>query len=310
MAHASAVVFAYSNVGARCLRVLRAHGIAIPLVVTHADNPGETLWFERVADVAADCGLPVAMPGDPNAPDFVARIAALDPDFIFSFYYRQMLSPALLALGRRGAFNMHGSLLPKYRGRAPVNWAVLHGERTTGATLHVMARKPDAGDIVDSTAVPILPDDTAREVFDKVCVAAEITLDRALPGLLAGTAPRMAMDLKAGSYFGARKPEDGRIDWALDAQRIHNLVRAVAPPYPGAAATLAGHPARVLSTRILTPAGIASAPVLKVRDGNILVQCGGGGTLRIAALELDGRPVTASELVATLGCDEIALDGT
>ncbi len=310
MAHASAVVFAYSNVGARCLRVLRAHGIAIPLVVTHADNPDESLWFERVADVAADYGLPVAMPADPNAPDFVARIAALDPDFIFSFYYRRMLSPAMLALGRRGAFNMHGSLLPKYRGRAPVNWAVLHGERMTGATLHVMAAKPDAGDIVDSTAVPILPDDTAREVFDKVCVAAEITLDRALPGLLSGTAPRIAMDLKSGSYFGARRPADGRIDWRLDAQRIHNLVRAVAPPYPGATTTLAGHPARVLSTRVLTPTGDATAPVLRVRDRSILVQCGGGGTLRIAVLELDGRPIAARELVAALGCDEIGLNDT
>ena len=101
---------------------------------------------------------------------------------------------------------MHGSLLPKYRGRAPVNWAVLHGERETGATLHYMAAKPDAGDIVAQTAVPILPDDTAREVFDKVTVAAEMTLDRVLPALVAGTAPRMPLDLAAGSTSAAARP--------------------------------------------------------------------------------------------------------
>ncbi len=301
MAGNRAIVFAYSNVGARCLRVLRAHGLDIPLVVTHADNPDETLWFERVADVATDAGLDVAMPRDPSTPEFIARIAALKPDFIFSFYYRLMLAPALLALAPRGAFNMHGSLLPKFRGRAPVNWAVLHGARETGATLHVMAARPDAGDIVAQTAVPILPNDTAREVFDKVCVAAEMTLDRVLPALLAGTAPRTPMNLAAGSYFGARRPEDGRIDWSQDAQQIHNLVRAVAPPYPGATTTIAGRPARVLQTRVVDAAGPPATPRLTVRDGAIFAQCGGGGVLRITALELDGAALAPAAAAQVLG---------
>ncbi len=149
---------------------------------------------------------------------------------------------------------MHGSLLPRYRGRAPVNWAVLHGERETGATLHYMTEKPDAGDIVAQTRVPILPDDTAREVFDKVTVAAEITLDGVLPALVAGTAPRRPQDLASGSYFGGRRPEDGIIDWSRDAASIHNLVRAVAPPYPGAGRRSPAIPARVLRTRVLDPA--------------------------------------------------------
>ena len=145
---ARAVVFAYHDVGAACLRVLARHGVDMPLVVTHRDDPRESLWFARVADVAANLGLDTATPDDPNAAAFVARVAALAPDFIFSFYYRKMLAPALLATARRGALNMHGSLLPRYRGRAPVNWAVLNGERETGATLHYMVAKPDAGDIV------------------------------------------------------------------------------------------------------------------------------------------------------------------
>src|SRR4029077_2264040 len=100
-------------------------------------------------------------------------VQGLAPDFIFSFYYRAMLQAPLLAAARRGALNMHGSLLPNYRGRAPVNWAILRGERESGATLHYMVARADAGDIVDQLAVPILEDDDAREVFAKVTVAAE-----------------------------------------------------------------------------------------------------------------------------------------
>ena len=294
----SAVVFAYHNVGARCLRVLLAHGVAVPVVVTHEDNPAETQWFERVADVAADYGIASITPDDPNDAKVVARIRALAPDFVFSFYYRQMLGAEVLAIPARGALNMHGSLLPKYRGRAPVNWAVLNGEREAGASLHYMAAKPDAGDLVAQMAVPILPDDTARDVFDKVTVAAECTLDRALPALVAGTAPRIPLDLAAGSYFGGRKPEDGRIDWSHDAARIHNLVRAVAPPYPGAFTTIAGRPARILRTRVLDAAGPAQPPSLEVSEGRCVAHCGGGGTLALLNIEVDGRLVAPETLGA------------
>jgi methionyl-tRNA formyltransferase len=157
----SAVVFAYHNVGVRCLKVLLAHRIDVALVVTHQDNPGETIWFDSVVRVADDYDIPHIAPDDPNVDGVVARVEACHPDFLFSFYYRMMLKPALLALPARGALNMHGSLLPKYRGRVPVNWAIIHGETETGATLHYMTAKPDDGDIVAQSAVPILPDDTA-----------------------------------------------------------------------------------------------------------------------------------------------------
>ena len=297
-----AVVFAYHNVGVRCLRVLLAHGVDVPLVITHADHPDEAIWFGSVAATAAECGIATIAPESANTPDLVARIAALAPDFLLSFYYRGMLAPPLLATPRRGALNMHGSLLPRYRGRAPVNWAVLHGERETGATLHYMTEKPDAGDIVAQTRVPILPDDTAREVFDKVTVAAELTLDGALPALIDGTAPRQPQDRGAASYFGGRRPEDGIIDWHRDAASIHNLVRAVAPPYPGAWTTLAGMPARVLRTRMADPATAPTpAPFIEVRDGRIEARCGGGGTLAVLALEVAGTACDASSLVARFG---------
>ncbi len=287
-----AVVFGYHNVGVRCLKVLLAHGIDVPLVVTHHDSPGETIWFDSVARTAGEYGIDAIAPDDPSAADVVARVAKARPDFIFSFYYRRMLAPSLLALAPRGALNMHGSMLPKYRGRAPVNWAIIHGESETGATLHYMGDKPDNGDIVAQTPVPILPDDVAAEVFVKVTVAAELTLDRTLPALLSGTAPRIRQDQEGSSYFGGRKPEDGVIDWSKSATAIHNLVRAVAPPYPGARTLIAAHPARLLRTRVLdATARSIVAPAFDLVDGRITVGCGGGGVLQVLELEIDGVQV-------------------
>ena len=161
-------------------------------------------------------------------------MAQAKPDLIFSFYYRSMLPMSVLRHARLGAFNMHGSLLPKYRGRAPLNWAIVKGERETGVTLHEMVEKPDAGRIVDQEAVPIGPDDTAVHVFHRMTAAAQTVLKRSLPALVAGTVKYRAHDLSRGSYYDRRRPEDGRIDWSKSAQEIHDLVRAVAPPFPGA----------------------------------------------------------------------------
>lgn len=297
-----AVVFAYHNVGVRCLKVLLAQGIDVALVVTHEDSPGETIWFDSVARTAAEYDIPVVTPKEANTPELLARLEALQPDFIFSFYYRQMLKPALLATASRGAYNMHGSLLPRYRGRVPVNWAVLHGETETGATLHRMVEKPDAGEIVAQQAVPILPDDTAKEVFDKVTLAAEMCLAGVLPRLTLGTAPHRPMDLSKGSYFGGRKPEDGRIDWTRSAQQIHNLVRAVAPPYPGAFSELRGQTLRVL--RSLHPTGEAGfhpAPCLFAQDSRLFAQCGDRRLLRLLAVEFASGPLTAENFTERFG---------
>lgn len=274
---ATAVAFAYHDVGVRCLAVLLAHGVRVPLVVTHRDDPKENAWFASVAELAARHGLPVAIPEAPG--EVAERVRHLAPDFVFSFYYRRMLPPALLAAGRRGAFNMHGSLLPKYRGRAPVNWAILHGERETGATLHQMVDQPDAGPIVDRMAVPILPDDVALDVMRKVTVAAELVLHRSLPCLVDGSAALSPQDLARGSYFGARTPEDGRIDWGRSAAEIHNLVRAVAPPYPGAFTTFNGARLRVLRTRLA--GGTAPPGVAIDADGRYYAGCGDGRRLDI-----------------------------
>jgi methionyl-tRNA formyltransferase len=227
-------------------------------------------------------------------------VGAVTPDFLFSFYYRRMLSEPLLRLARRGALNMHGSLLPRYRGRAPVNWAVINGERETGATLHYMTAKPDQGDIVDQQAVPILCEDTAQEVFRKVTWAAELVLFRCLAPLIEGTAACHPQNLRAGSYFGARKPEEGAVDWRRSARDIHNLVRGVAPPYPGAFTTLGGRRLRILRTSPEVRAARHPAPAL-YRDGDMLyADCVDGISLRLLEWDLDGAGASA-EMLSALG---------
>jgi methionyl-tRNA formyltransferase len=295
-----AVVFAYHNVGCRCLQVLLAHGVEIALVVTHCDNPKETIWFDSVAELAALHDIPVITPANPNTPEVVEQIRALAPDFFFSFYYREMLKQELLQIPKQGALNMHGSLLPKYRGRVPVNWAIIHGERQTGATLHYMTEKPDNGDIVAQQGVPILPDDSALQVFQKVTVAAEIALDACLPALLSGHASRIPQDLSKGGYFGGRGAKDGLIDWSHTAQQIHNLVRAVAPPYPGAATQLFGKPMRILQTLLTGCTVTGEKPAFYVKEGRAYAICI-EGVLRVLSFELDGKAMSAREFAALYG---------
>ncbi|MBC7573977.1 MAG: formyltransferase [Herminiimonas sp.] len=295
-----AVAFCYSNVGDRCLRVLQARGIDISLVVTHRDQPNERLWFQRVSDTAAELCLPFVYAEDLAADDLRAAVAAARPDVIFSFYYRNMIPAAVLELAPGGAFNMHGSLLPKYRGRAPTNWAVLQGEIETGATLHEMVAKPDAGAIIDQLAVPILPDDTGQQVFDKVAVAAEQILWRSLPALLAGTAVRHPNDLAAGSYFSRRTPEDGRIDWSRSAAQVYNLIRAVAPPYPGAFTDIGIHRLVIGSAkRVTTPDIVASADWslgLNAVENRIIALCGDGGLIEVRQLLAGASALDATAL--------------
>ncbi len=281
MSGPTAVVFAYHDVGVRCLKALLSARVSIPLVVTVTDDSHENRWYASVAETAADYGLACIAPATAAAAELEARVRALQPDFLFSFYYRSLLPAGLLAGARRGALNMHGSLLPKYRGRAPVNWAILKGEGETGATLHYMVEQADAGDIVDQLAVPILADDDAREVFAKVTVAAETILARSLPKLIAGTAERRPQPILPGQYFGRRTPADGRIDWSRPAREIHDLVRAVAPPFPGAFADVGGERWDIHRTRVSERTAPRMGASLFGADGGLYVACGGGGVLQI-----------------------------
>lgn len=301
----SAVVFAYHNVGVRCIKALLAAGIDIKLIVTHQDNPKENIWFASVAQLAKDYDIACITPDDPNTPEIEAQIAGLNVDFLFSFYYRNMLKAPLLSAPKQGAFNMHGSLLPQYRGRVPINWAIINGEKETGATLHVMNIKPDNGPLVAQQAVPIFPDDTAQEVFEKVTVAAEMCLSQALPGLIAGKTDFKQQDLSQGAYYGGRTAEDGRIDWKQSAKQIHNLVRAVTAPYPGAFCDINGKRLILWRTRqIFTPVTtpIDEITPLMYADGNqIIILCSDGGALLVLHAEIAGETLDGNNFIRHFG---------
>jgi methionyl-tRNA formyltransferase len=293
------VVMAYQDVGWTCLDELLALGAELPLVVTHADDPGENVWFRSVAERACAAGVPVLVPESVNDPAVVSRIAALEPDFIFSFYCRQMIAPDVLRLARRAALNLHGSLLPRYRGRCPVNWALIHGEQETGVTLHHMEAKPDRGDIVAQRAVPIAPDDTALTLTRKLCEAARRLVQETYPALVAGTAPRIAQDHARATYFGGRRPEDGRLPWDQPAKRLYDLVRAVTAPYPGAFTTWHGERLLVWWARP-TEAAQTGAPgaVLEIRNGEGVVVASGRGALLLERVQLGGAPEERADEMA------------
>ncbi len=281
------LVFAYHNVGCECLDVLARRHENVIALFTHEDNPKEEIWFRSVASMARKLDITVFMPPTVNTPEWTARIRAMAPDIIFSFYYRNMIKEEILDIPPLGAFNIHGSLLPKYRGRVPVNWAVLNGETETGATLHHMVRHADAGDIVDQEAVPIGPEDTAFDVFNRVTLAARAVLERQLDNIEAGTAPRKAQPESQATYFGGRKPEDGRIDWTLSSERIYNLIRAVTHPYPGAFTETRGRrffiwQAKPLGRGAGRPGEVVSTAPLRISTGS--------GSLEVVRFQWEGEP--------------------
>ena len=228
-----AVVLAYHDVGIAGLEALRRAGIEIVAVFTHRDDPAEAIWFGSVAEWAAEAGVPVHAPDDLNHPIWIERIRSMGADVLFSFYYRKLVKQEVIDLFPSGCYNLHGSLLPAYRGRAPVNWVLVNGESETGVTLHHMTTKPDAGDIVSQQRIAIDPEDTAMTLMGKVREAAGGLLDETLPLIRDGKAERHPQDESEATVYPRRTPEDGRIDWSMSAEGVHNLVRAVTRPYPG-----------------------------------------------------------------------------
>jgi UDP-4-amino-4-deoxy-L-arabinose formyltransferase/UDP-glucuronic acid dehydrogenase (UDP-4-keto-hexauronic acid decarboxylating) len=264
-----AMVLAYHDMGCMGIEALLRHGFEVAAVFTHQDDPGEARWFRSVAELAASRGIPVYAPEDIHHPLWVDKIRELKPDILFSFYYRRLIRPVLLEIPPAGCLNLHGSLLPRYRGRCPINWVLVNGERETGVTLHEMTPRPDDGPIVAQRRIAIRDDDDARSLMGRAVEEGRLMLDEALPRIRSGTALRMPQDSALASYFGGRKPADGQIGWDRTAEEVRNLVRAVTKPYPGAFSfvgdrkfffwnvSLAGGapgavPGTVLSTRPLT----------------------------------------------------------
>lgn len=291
-----AIVLAYHSIGCVGIEALIRQGYEIQAVFTHPDNPDENIWFRSVAELAAAHDIPVYAPDNINHPLWVERIKEMAPDIIFSFYYRKMVSKKILAIPAQGALNLHGSLLPRYRGRSPINWVLVNGESEAGVSLHYMTPRPDDGDIVAQAAIPIGKEDTALTLFEKAVEASRELLDETLPLLASGTAGRTPQDHSLATYFGGRCPADGKIDWSGSARQVNNLIRAVTHPYPGAF-TFSGDQKIFIWKAKITPLDRKAEPGTVISINPLIVACG-EDSLEISRAESEGSILRTGHQVA------------
>ncbi len=294
------VVFAYHDMGCLGIEALLAAGYEISAIFTHTDNPGEKAFYGSVARLAAERGIPVYAPDNVNHPLWVERIAQLSPDVIFSFYYRHLIYDEILQLAPAGAFNLHGSLLPKYRGRAPLNWVLVNGETETGVTLHRMVKRADAGAIVAQLRIAIAPDDIAITLHHKLCHAARQLLEQTLPAIKHGNILEIAQRENEATCFGRRTPDDSFLEWHKPASVLHNMVRAVADPWPGAFSYVGNQKFTVWSSRV-HPHASKAQPGSVISVAPLLIACGDGALEIVTGQAGDGITMQGSQLAQTLG---------
>lgn len=289
------IVFAYHNIGCVGINSLLKNGFEIAAVFTHTDDSDENIWFNSVADLCVKNDIPVYAPENVNHPIWEERIRSLMPDVIFSFYYRKLLGKTILGTPSYGSFNLHGSLLPAYRGRCPVNWVLVNGEQKTGMTLHHMTEKPDDGDIVEQVEIPISEDDTAYTLHRKFSGVLPGMLDSALPLIKAGKPPRKKQDVSAGSYYGGRTAKDGEIEWNASPSTIKNLVRAVTKPYPGAF-SYAGNRKLIFWDVCVLEKNVEADPGVIISSSPLVIACA-NGAIKVNSGQTDpGIALTGEQL--------------
>lgn len=294
-----AVVFGYHEIGYVCLEELINFGAEVSCLFTHVDDPDEEIWYRRPMEVAKAHQIPLYTPQNLQDPSWPGLIREMDPDVIFSFYYRMMIPKEILAIPKIGAFNLHGSLLPRFRGRCPVNWVLIEGESKTGLTLHCMVEKPDAGDIIAQRTIDIAFEDTALTLFAKMAKEARFLMRETLPSIANGTFQRLPQaGLGPSSYFGGRKPEDGLVPWEKDAVAVYNLTRATTHPYPGAFTYLDGRKLFIWKAYpVETNSPARPGTVVSIKP---LLVSTGRGALQLLRVQLEGENEMDGETFTTL----------
>ncbi|MBI1748527.1 MAG: methionyl-tRNA formyltransferase [Acidobacteria bacterium] len=279
------------NMGVLCLKRLIDLGEEIVAVVAHPDNddPHETVWYDSVKEVAKSHGLTVYQPNDANSPEFVQLLSGLQPDLIVVVSFRQILKKALIAVPHKGVINVHPSLLPKYRGRANIAWAIINGESKTGVTVHYIDEKIDTGPIVVQKEVDILFEDTVATVLDRVTNMYPNALAEALRKVKEGYKGSV-QTTEGTSYYGRRYPKDGLIDWNQPAMSIYNLIRAVTHPYPGAFTSLGGKNLFIWAALPIEEptAGEPAGRILEAAQGQGFIVSTGRGKLLVKRAQLEG----------------------
>jgi len=281
------------------LKSLHAAGHELVLVVTQPDRPagrGRKLTSPPVKTAALELGLPVDQPESVNTDEFTARLTELAPDLFVVVAFGQILRQKLLDIPPQGSVNVHGSLLPDYRGVAPINWAVVNGETETGVTTMYMARTVDTGAIIQKRATPIGPDETAGELYDRLSnLGGELIADTV--GLIArGEAPRIEQGTPGVGYARKLKRADGIIDWTLPAKRVHDHIRGMTP-WPGAT-TRFGKRMLLVTRSVVGRSGESAAPaepgtILSLGDGiEVAVD---DGSVRLLEVKPEGKRAMAAD---------------
>ncbi len=232
--------FGFSDVGYKCLKYMVDSGYNVIGVFTHDTDPHESKWFESPESLARENLIPVFKPDTLKTEKWFRKVRYMKPDLILSLYYRNMIPEEIFSQAKYGAYNMHGSYLPYYRGRAPLNWAIINGEKFGGVSLHVMEKKFDTGAVVDQEKVEFADDEYVGQIQPRIAEAALNVFKRSLDSLLDGNPKTVPQDATKASYFGKRTPEDGKIDFSKTAREVFNLIRGVSKPFPGAFADIGG----------------------------------------------------------------------
>jgi methionyl-tRNA formyltransferase len=269
-------LFGFQTWGYRVLEHLLGSKHEVVLVVTHprSDHVYESIWSDSVEELARAEGVPVMIK---DRPDAEVTAALTDTDVMVACNWRTWIPPEVFSCPRLGSLNVHDSLLPRYAGFAPLNWAIINGETEVGVTAHVMDERLDRGDIVLQWSVPVGPRDTATDMFHAtVEMMGPITLE-ALTHLERGTGQRVPQDMTRANFFHKRSEEDSLIDWTWTAPDIVNLVRAQSDPYPNAYTFADGRRLRVLQASVTDECcgGTAGRVFARTADGDgVIVVCG------------------------------------
>ncbi len=284
----------------RCLQeVLRQGGNVVAVLNPTKKQAGGNSDYADLAPIAKEHGIPLYRIGCVGQIDekTIELIRGLKPDVIFVFGFSQLLPKAVLDIPPLGCIGTHPALLPVGRGRHPLIWALVNGLAESGLTFFYLDEKVDSGDILWQVPFPITRQDDAGTLYEKICRMAEWGIAEFLPGLKARTWGRRAQDHSKATYTRKRTEADGLIDWTQPAERIHNLIRALTHPYPGAHTFANGQKVIAWKSRIVNPdAQLADylGVVIQVNDAGIAVQCG-AGTLRVIDYEIPNRRIAITE---------------
>ena len=295
------IIFAYHDIGTIGIQSLLDSGYKIDCVFTHQDDPSENHFFQSVSELCARNNITVFAPENINTPLWISEIKNKKPDYIFSFYYRNILSSEIIESAQIGAFNLHGSLLPQYRGRAPLNWVLLNGESETGVTLHRMTKKVDAGNIITQIKIKIDEQDNALTLHNKIKNTADFLMKDIAPKILTNNINEIVQDQSKSSYFGKRSPKDGQINWSKNAKDIYNLIRATTKPYPGAFSYINQKKLIIWESQYIESIHTRNNPAGTILSKNPLqISCGNGsieikyGQIGESGLFLSGEQISKS----------------